>query len=230
MPEYTCPECSTVMRSKATAPVGKKVRCKNCNHPFIAEPEPVAAPEKTKAQERHGDLESDMNPYVLAEVPEEEDRAVKYGEVEDKFKRSARGPAQALMVLPTNLLIGQGALTFISGILIFMYGVFPLVFTEVEPSEEDLREGVGYMLFGILVFFWGCLVCFGASEAQNLNSYTWAWVGAVAGIPAGVFSMIMLRNPKVVAGFQEMVGAVEDEDEKKDDGEGDDDEDDEDDD
>jgi hypothetical protein len=78
-----------------------------------------------------------------------------------------------------------------------------------------------------MVFAWGCLVCFGASCAQNLESYVWSWVGAVAGVPAGIFAMIMLRNPKVVAGFQEMVGALDDdEDEDKDDDDDDEDEDD----
>src|SRR5439155_11816726 len=137
--------------------------------------------------------------------------------VQDKFKRSTRGPAMALMVLPTNLLIAQGALTFIAGVVTFIYGIFPLVFADVEPSEEEYREQAGYMLFGILIFAWGCLVCFGASRMQNLESYTWGWVGAVAGLPAGIFAGVMLRHPKVIAGFQEMVGALdEDEDKEKD--------------
>jgi predicted Zn finger-like uncharacterized protein len=229
MPEYTCPECATVLRSKAPAPEGKKIRCKECGHAFVAVPA-AEEPAKTKAQERHGNLEADTESYGVAESNEPEAAPVKYGEVEDKFKRSTRGPAMALMVLPTNLLIAQGALTFLSGIAVFMVGIFPLVFSEVEPSEEEWREGAGYMMFGVLVFCWGCLVCFGASQMQNLESYTWGWVGAVAGLPAGVFAAVMLRNPKVIAGFQENIGAIDDEDEadlKKD---GDDDEDDDDDD
>ena len=137
----------------------------------------------------------------------------------------------ALMVLPTNLLIGQGALTFIAGVVCFIAGIFPLVFADVEPSEEEYREQFGYMVLGLLTFIWGCLVCFGASKAQNLESYTWAWVGAVAGIPAGIFAMVMLRHPKVIAGFQEIVGALdddEDSDEEKDDEDDDEDEEDED--
>jgi sugar phosphate permease len=88
------------------------------------------------------------------------------------------------------------------------------------------------MGFGLMLVGWGCLVCIGASKMQNLDSYTWAMVGAVLGILpvlVGIFAIAMLRNPKVIAGFEEIEGALDDDEEKEDD-EDDEDEDDEDDD
>lgn len=219
MHEYTCPECQTVLRSNAPAPAGKKIRCKNCGHAFVPGGG-LAFADEEEPKKKKVDDDTDVNPYGVAKEPEEGEEGarkhvVKFGEVEDKFRRSTRGPAMALMVLPTNLLIAQGALTFIAGVVLVIAGLFPWVFSDVELSDDELREVFGNVLIGIVLFFWGCVVCLGASRAQNLESYTWSWVGALTGIPAGIFCMVMLRNPKVIAGFQEMEGAL-DEDEGKD--------------
>lgn len=203
MHEYTCPECSAVLRSNSPAPEGKKIRCKKCSHAFIPV-EAVAA--------KPVDDDNDVSAYGLTADPDANKPKPKIKfEHEDKDKRSARGPAMALLVLPTNLLIMQGALTFLGGVFLVVTGLFPLVFAEVTPSEEEYREQAGVIIVGFLQFLWGCLICFGASRAQNLESYIWAWVGAVAGLPAGIFLGVMLRNPKVIAGFQEMEGAMDDE-------------------
>lgn len=225
MHEYTCPECQSVLKSSKPAPEGKKIRCRECGHAFV----PGAAPPKPSYVEEasgYGVIKEDDSAHA-----EERKAALKFDDVADKFKRSSRGPAMALMVLPTNLLVAQGGLMFVAGIGLILYGLFPLVFSEVEPSEDEYREQAGYLLFGFLIFLWSCLICFGASQMQNLESYTWAWVGALAGIPAGIFAMVMLRNPKVIAGFQEMVGALDDDEdnEKKTDDDDDDDDEDEDD-
>ena len=131
MPEYTCPECSTVLRSNTPVPEGRKIRCKKCGHAFV--PGGTLAIQEEKPPKKDDDLEGDVSPYVVTEEAAS-GHVVKFGEVQDKFKRSTRGPAMALMVLPTNLLIAQGALTFIAGVVTFIYGIFPLVFADVEPS------------------------------------------------------------------------------------------------
>jgi len=225
MHEYTCPECAAILRSNTEAPAGRKIRCKKCSHAFV--PGGTLAFEDEPAK-KPVDPDDDVNPYGVNKDAEEDEgrrKAIKFDDVADKFKRSSRGPAMALMVLPTNLLIGQGALMFIAGVGTIIYGIFPLVFADVDPSDEEYREQAGYIIFGFLVFVWACIVCMGASKMQNLESYTWGWVGAVAGIPAGIFAGVMLRNPKVIAGFQENIGALDDEDVEKEEDDKDDDED-----
>jgi DNA-directed RNA polymerase subunit RPC12/RpoP len=224
MHEYTCPECDAVLKSASPAPVGKKIRCKKCGHAFVANEKPAEpeAPKKTVDLD-----EDDVNPYAVSSDPDAGKPKPKINfEHHDKDKRSARGPAMALLVFPTNLLIFQGGLMFIAGMLTTTYGFFPLIFTDVSPSEEEYREQSIYIFTGVILFFWGCLVCLGASRMQNLESYVWSWVGAVAGIPAGLFAAIMLRNPKVIAGFEEMEGSAIDQDEEGGDSDDDDDEDD----
>jgi hypothetical protein len=240
--EYKCPECDAVLKSPREAPAGRKIRCKKCDHAFVpggtlalAEEEPKAdagkAARDAAAKDRFGDIENDDNPYKMA-ADEGGPAAEKidFERVKDKFKRSSRGPAMALLVLPTNLLVAQGGLIFFAGIGTIIAGMFPLVFADVEPSEDEYREQASVILMGLVGFVWGCLICFGASQMQNLESYTWGWVGAISGIPAGIFAMVMLRNPKVVEGFKEMVGALDDDDVKDKDDDDDEDDDDEDDD
>lgn len=211
-----------MLKSKTPAPEGKKIRCKKCSHAFVPGAVP-SVPVKTK-----DNLEPDTESYGLeadAEAGKPKPK-IKF-EHEDKDKRSARGPAMALMVLPTNLMLMQGAIMFIAGVVLVVAGMFPLVFAEVSPSDEEYREQAAVILIGAMLFFWACIICLGASRAQNLESYIWAWVGAVTSLPAGIFCGVMLRNPKVIAGFQEMEGALDDDEEgnKDDDEEDDDDED-----
>lgn len=232
MPEYTCPECATVLRAAAAPPAGKKVRCKKCEAVFVPvkeilpfkeepPPKPAEAPIGLK------DDEDDVNPYAVVkddelEAENEERKRASAGAIIDKGKRSARGPAMALLVMPSNLLIAEGFLTFVGGIIVALYGVWPLVFTEVSASEDDYMEQLPIFLFGVVLIVWGLLICLGASRMQALESYTWAMVGAVLGILpllVGIFAVAMLRNPKVIAGFEEVEGAMSDKDEDDEDDE-----------
>jgi hypothetical protein len=243
-----------VLRSAQPAPAGKQIKCKACNTAFTpraddAPPRPgTAAPVKKKAaaaaaaapaaaatRDKALDDEGGPSSYVVikeedTEAQREAKKLVRYDGVQDKYKKSARGPAMSLLVFPSNLLVAEGALTVFGGILVFLWAMWPVVFTDVAPSEEEIAEQAIWMLFGVMLMAWGALICLGASKMQNLESYTWAMVGAVLGILpllVGIFSIAMLRNPKVIAGFEEIEGAIDDEDEEE---EGDDDEDDDDDD
>lgn len=238
---FKCPECEAEFKSSKRPPEGKKIRCKECEHAFVpkvkelaAAPTPSPPPPPPQSED---DEDGPVNPYGVVEDVETEEqiaakKKVRFDGVDDKKKRSARGPAMSLLVMPANLLIAEGALTFIIGLGTFIWGLWPLIFTEVSPSDDDYTEQLPLVLFGVLLAVWGAMICLGASRMQNLESYTWAMTGAVLGILpllVGVFAIIMLRNPKVIAGFMEVEGAMDadekEEDEDEDDEEDDDDED-----
>ena len=185
------------------------------------------------------DDDDDVTAYGVTRESEEELRLIeknkpRFGDVQDKFKKSAKGPAQALLVMPSNLLIGAGALTVIAGIGVIVYGIWNWIFTDAPPSQEQIADYITTAMFGFGMFLWGGVVCLGSSRAQNLDSYAWAVVGGVFGLvpllAPGVFTLIALRDPRVIAGFRESEGGdmedAEATDEKKDDEEDDDEEDD----
>jgi hypothetical protein len=195
--------------------------------PAVAKPaaqpvRPVAAkPAHPSLVEDEEEDPRNPTPYGVIQESEEEKRlAAKnkptFRETHDKFKKSARGPASALLVMPTNLLIAEGSLTSIAGLATVVIGLWPLVFTEAAPSDEEIAEQLVIIFAGLVAFVYGCLICLGASKMQSLESYAWALVGAVLGILpllAGIFAIVALRDPRVIAGFEEMEGAVDDEDE-----------------
>jgi hypothetical protein len=205
-------------------------------------PPPAPAPKKPVEEEEESNESIKKGYGVIKESQEELEAAdkakVKFGDaVEDKYKKSARGPAVALLVMPSNLLTGEGLITAIGGLVMFLVGMWPLAFNDAPPGDEETEEAILMMLLGFMTFFWGSLICFGASQMQELKSYLWAMMGAVMGVLpllVGIFAIIMLQNPKVKAGFEESeAGAEDDEDLDKDkddeDGEDEDEEDDDDD-
>jgi hypothetical protein len=128
--------------------------------------------------------------------------------------------------MPSNLLLGAGMIVCAASVVFFIIGMWPLVFNDAPPGEEELDEAVFGMLMGVLGFVWGAIVCYGASQMQELGSYIFATLGAIMGVPllVGIFALIMLQNPKVKAGFQEAEAGPdelddEDEDEEEEDDE-----------
>lgn len=178
-----------------------------------------------RSKKERDNADDDMNPYGVVSESEDELRVIeknkpRFGEVQDKFKKSARGPASGILVRPTNLLILEGGLTVIAGVGLIIYGLWPLVFTDAPPSDEEVSEQLQWIFFGFVAILWGSLVCLGASRMGSLESYAWALVGAVLGILpflAGIFALTALRDPRVRAGFEEVEGALdEDEDDEPD--------------
>ncbi len=259
---YTCPnpDCGVTLKTPARVAVGKSVKCPKCARPFVPEPGDKAAPDgagtlkladepkkpdpapvaaKKSVLDDEDDDESVKAGYgIIAETEKEKEEAEKnkptFNEVQDKFKKSARGPAMSLLVMPSNLLTLEGLATGVAGLGMFVVGMWPFVFNDAPPGEEETEEGVIMMMIGVVVLFWGALVCFCASQMQELASYPWAMVGSIMGvIPllVGIYGIVMLQNPKVKAGFEEGEGGVdEDEDDEKDDDDDDDEEEDDDDD
>jgi hypothetical protein len=228
----------------ADEPVPKKPKpsgSKKSGNPAQSDAKPEPPPAKTGGDDDDEDAESIKKGYgVIRETAEEIEEAdknkPKFTEVQDKFKKSARGPALALLVMPSNLLTFEGIATVVMGIVIFVVGVWPLIFNDAPPGEEETEEALQQMALGMFTFFWGAMVCYGASQMHEIESYTWAMVGAIMGILPlliGIFGIIMLQNPKVKAGFEEGEGGPdedEEEDSKKKEGEDDEEDEDEDDD
>lgn len=199
-------------------------------------PAPVAPAKNRFAEEEEDDASVKAGYGVVKETEEELAEAEKnkptFTEIQDKFKKSARGPAIALLVTPANLLTAEGLITGVAGLVAFIVGIWPLVFNDAPAGEEETEEAIVTMLIGIMTFGWGMVVCLGASMMQELRSYTWSMLGAVMGILpllVGVYAILMLQNPRVKAGFEESAGGPDDADDEDDEDE-DDDEDDEDDD
>jgi len=235
-PEGTLKLADEDTPKKAAAPAkpGTKPAAK-AEEPKKAEPAAAPVGKKPFADDDDESAESIKKGYGIvqeteAEKEEAEKNKPKFGEVADKFKKSARGPAQGLLVMPSNLLTGEGLITIIGGILLIVIGMWPLVFNDAPPGEEELDEAIIYMLLGVVTFVWGAMVCYGASHMQELGSYPIAMVGAIMGIVpllVGIYGVVMLQNPKVRAGFEETEGEAGDEEEgEKGDEDGDDEEDD----
>ena len=88
----------------------------------------------------------------------------------------------------------------------FILGLWPLIFNDAPPSDEEVAETMYYILFGIVAFIWGGIVCYGSYQMSTIGSYPWAFVGAVFGLVpllAGIFSIITLKDPRVIAGYIE---------------------------
>lgn len=232
-----CPRCGTNFRPETvTAPEPAGTLKFADDEPPPPRPAPPASPPARPSSQPapaakaspfaddEDDPESIRKGYnVVLESAEEKEKAEKnkpdFLAVLDRYKRSARGPAMALLVLPSKLLIAEGLLTVAAAIAVFIMGMWPLVFNDAPPGEEELEEAIMQMALGVVIFFWGAMVCFGASQMQELASYPWAMVGAVMGVLpllVGIYAIVMLQNPKVKAGFEEGEGGPDDDEDQDD--------------
>src|SRR5262245_62089377 len=122
--KMTCPECGKVLRPAKPVPAGKKVRCPECESVFYpedainpveaVEEEPRGRPRKPEPARRgaargepapKADAESETYGYVKEEKEEEEEESkprIDYGL--DTSIKDLRGPAQALIMGPSNKL------------------------------------------------------------------------------------------------------------------------------
>src|SRR5262245_33240662 len=161
-----CPECGAALRLAKRPEVGKKIRCPKCEKVFpvpaededdspapapkkkAARPEPAIKkpaskkasapqPEPPPMDEEHTGPET----YAFAlSKDEEEEEARKKPRIEyapDTSVKDPRGQAVAKLTIPTNALIAHGALLFFGGLFVFLYGIWPFVFSKylVTPRE-----------------------------------------------------------------------------------------------
>jgi hypothetical protein len=202
-------------RAKANRPVAKPV-VKPVAKPATAKPAPASPPPPAEPEKKSPFLDDDDGPktYGLVKESEEEQRLAEknkpvFGNVKDKFAKSARGPAAALLVTPVNLLLFQGGMLCLFGLFyaFFWQGLWGIVFTGgTPPSDEEFTEYLGWVFIGIVCTIWGAITCFGAVQGITLGSYPWAVVAGFFGLfPlfAGVFMLLTIWDPRVLAGFAE---------------------------
>lgn len=236
--EFTCPDCDAAfipraatisfvdddpprakVKTKAKAnPAGAPAVAKPAAKPVVAKPAPAAAsppppPEPAKSPFADDEDDGPMT-YGLVKESEEEQRLADknkpvFGNVKDKFAKSARGPAAALLVTPVNLLLFQGGMLCLFGLFwaFFWQGLWGIVFTGgTPPSDEEFTEYLGWLFIGIICTLWGAVTCYGAVQAITLNSYPWAVVAGFFGLwplLAGIFMLLTIWDPRVLAGFAE---------------------------
>jgi hypothetical protein len=216
--KFQCPECDAIFVPRAEAlalkeddppPAAAKAKAATANKAKLT-PTAAAQPAAPRAS-MHDDLDNDNSTYAMIQESEEEQRLAEknkptIGSIRDRFKKSARGPAAALLVTPSNLLMAQGGLFCIFGLAAVIYGIWPLLFTDVSPSDEEIAEQVAIIFIGIGSLVWGGITVYGAYEMVTLGSRGWAIVGALFGLLpllAGIFALTTLWDPRVVAGFAE---------------------------
>jgi predicted Zn finger-like uncharacterized protein len=114
-----CPECETILRPTKPLQAGKKVKCPKCGNTFAA-PAQNAAPAKAAAKKKtsgKGSDEDNDSTYAVAddgidqEVKDAKKPKINYAP--DMSIKDLRGPAQALLIPPSNKLIMVGVIGFI---------------------------------------------------------------------------------------------------------------------
>ncbi len=245
MYEYACPSCNIVLKRQEPLPAGKKVKCPKCQHIFaipnapIAEkakspaPKPAAKPAaaETKAAKPVSDDDDwAKNPYrVLADTNEDdtvkaEKQRAAAGIVLDRFKKSKRGPALAKVVVPSNIMLATGILLGAIAIVVFIVGLFPIVFKSYyldtpefkKLSESQLAEEWNKIVITRVIIMVGAaatliyagVICVGAFKMRTLESYAWAMVAAVmtalsVAFIVGLWNLMTLRDKDVMEGFAE---------------------------
>jgi DNA-directed RNA polymerase subunit RPC12/RpoP len=212
MPVYTCPECATKLKRAEPLPAGKKLRCPECAKVFA--PPAVAGKPKGEDPRRKGApisppvQEEDKETYGFKQTDYDADadqaREDIFRPVQDRFERSARGPALIHVVRPSDWLLRTGAAICLSAVLGMGVAIWPLVFKteEVQPEEKgkfrayskqgerrfkeltDEQWNMRWVYLGCFAgqFLWGSVVCLGASKMHTLESYPLSMVGSIMGM------------------------------------------------
>jgi hypothetical protein len=224
MHQYTCPKCKTILKRQDAVPAGKKIKCPKCANVFAP-----ASAAGGKADDEDG---YDTNPYAVKTDAEEDDtvkaekQRAAMGFIKDRFKKSKRGPCQAKVTVPSNLLTAAGVLMGAGYIALFVVGIFPIAFRDyyldtptfkaMTPQqlqvkwEQIVTIRIIMMVGAIIGFIIAGFVCVGAFKMRTLESYGWAMTGAIIctlfGVIfsiVGIYCIITLRDKAVIEGFAE---------------------------
>jgi hypothetical protein len=168
-----CPECKKVLKPTKPLPEGKKVTCPKCGANFAAKeppPDPAAHPTKKAAapaapkptavkkaqqaskpirpiEQRRHNLDDDEDEdeggvYDFAEQPDHEGPEVEY--TPDMSIKDLRGPAQAMLVKPSNYLIMAGVVGFFGWLGFMVIVLIPIIFPlqEKQPDDKNKQQPV----------------------------------------------------------------------------------------
>jgi hypothetical protein len=208
MPKYQCPECEAFLRRAEAIKEGKKIRCPKCEAVFAAkalpddEPEAEAAagyavaglpaPKPAPAVE-----EENSNPYaVIRETGDDIKPEIFLGSLRDRFAKSKIGPAMYKTVIPSNWLLRLGLFSCAFALLMFIYGLWPIIFCEANPWRPFIRPRVNIMIQATMMFSFGAIMCIGASKMHDLTSYPLSIIGAIMAliiyIPSGIMFALFI--------------------------------------
>jgi hypothetical protein len=202
---YSCPECGATLKPKAPVPAGRKIKCPKCETAFTPVPagekpapakaaakgqaaakvEP-AAPAKPAGKSLFADADKDdfhdSTPYDVIKDQGAEGEKVTFDKIRDRYPKSKRGPAQALVVKPSNFLLSFGITQCVVSLGFIVRWIFPLVFWDTAPPRERVIQCFTWMGLYAIAFIWGAFICHGASKMHSLESYGWAMTGTIMAI------------------------------------------------
>ncbi|HKA07297.1 MAG TPA: hypothetical protein VKD71_08575 [Gemmataceae bacterium] len=207
MPKYQCPECEAFLRRAEAIPEGKKIRCPKCEAVFPAramsddEPaeEPAGYAVAGAAPPPKVPIADDENsdPYsVIKETGDEVKPEIFLGSLRDRFAKSKIGPAMYKTVIPSNWLLRLGLFSCSCAVIMFIIGLWPIVFCEANPLRPFVRPRVEIMLRATFMFSFGGIMCLGASKMHDLTSYSWSIIGSIMAlliyVPAGILFALFI--------------------------------------
>jgi ribosomal protein S27E len=163
----TCPECGKTLKPNKPLPGGKKVKCPQCGNLFVTptpagdggeaakEKVPAGGPRKKKEPAKAQPPVEDKAIPLKPLDPDEEDEGGIYSYVQDMTEeeeekpdinyapdtsiKDLRGPAQALVVSPSNWLIFKGFLGFVGWLGFLVLILIPVLFPLPEEGEGEKK-------------------------------------------------------------------------------------------
>jgi hypothetical protein len=149
MAEYQieCPECESILRPTKPLTPGKTVKCPRCGHPFKV-PAPAKAKvgadkKKTPGKKTGPEEEEAMTYRVVDEGLDQEERDEKKPKINyapDMSIKDLRGPAQAMVIQPSNKLMLAGTLGFLGWLGLLIVILIPVLFPLPEYQSETTKD------------------------------------------------------------------------------------------
>jgi hypothetical protein len=161
-----CPECKKTLKPSKPLPEGKKVTCPKCGANFTAKeppPDPAArhkasAPARPTAakqarqaskpirpiEQRRRELDEDEDEeeeggvYGVIHQGEQEGLEIKY--TPDTSVKDLRGPAQAMVIQPSNYLMLAGILGFFGWLGFMVIVLIPIIFPLHDKTDDKNKQ------------------------------------------------------------------------------------------
>jgi hypothetical protein len=158
--KLTCPHCRATLKPARPVPEGKTIKCPKCQRPFkaagdeAAEAAPVVAAaeevdeeggtygiimeknEKEEVRKKKKRQDDDEDDEDEDEDDDDEDDIVQQY-LKNRESKDPRGPAQAIVVGPSNWLLRIGLVGFFGWIILLVVFLIPIIFPNVSEEEED---------------------------------------------------------------------------------------------